>query len=146
MKPGGAHDNTAVSGYPAAMLALLRQFSAFFGVGVIAAIVHYSVLIGGVELGGLRAVPATLAGYIFGGIVSYILNRRHTYRSDRPHDEAGWRFAVVAGIGFLITYGLMSLFVDRWALPYLPAQVVTTGIVLVWSFFAHKYWSFRQGN
>jgi uncharacterized membrane protein YbaN (DUF454 family) len=36
----------------------------------------------------------------------------------------------------------MSLFVNRWLLPYLPAQLVTTGIVLLWSFFAHKYWSF----
>ena len=132
------------TGYLPPMQALLRQFSAFFGVGVIAAIVHYSVLIAGVEWAGLRAVPATLAGYIFGGVVSYILNRRHTYRSDRPHDEAGWRFAVVAGVGFVITYALMSLFVEHWALPYLPAQVITTGIVLVWSFFAHKYWSFRN--
>lgn len=126
------------------MQALLHQVSAFFGVGVVAAVVHYSVLVAGVELAGLGAVPATLAGYVLGGIVSYLLNRRHTYRSDRPHDEAGWRFAVVAGIGFLITYGLMSLFVDRWSLPYVPAQVVTTGIVLIWSFFAHKYWSFGQ--
>lgn len=126
------------------MRALLRQFSAFFGVGLIAAVVHYSVLIGGVEFFAMRAVPATLAGYVFGGIVSYILNRRHTYRSDRPHDEAGWRFAVVAGVGFVLTYGLMTLYVDFWKLPYLPAQVVTTGIVLVWSFFAHKYWSFGE--
>lgn len=128
------------------MHALLRQFSAFFGVGVIAAIVHYGVLIAGVELFAARPVPATLAGYIFGGIVSYILNRRHTYQSDRPHEEAGWRFAVVACVGFVITYGLMTEFVDRWALPYLPAQIVTTGIVLVWSFFAHKFWSFGARN
>ena len=128
------------------MLALIRQFTAFFGVGVIAAIVHYSVLIGGVELAGWRAVPATLAGYVFGGVVSYWLNRRHTYKSDRPHEEAGWRFAVVASVGFALTYGLMTLFVERWALPYLPAQLVTTGIVLVWSFFAHKYWIFGEGR
>jgi putative flippase GtrA len=27
--------------------------------------------------------------------------------------------------------------------PYLPAQLVTTGIVLVWSFLANKMWTFR---
>ena len=124
------------------MRALLAQFGSFFGVGVIAAIVHYSALVAGVEFGGMQPVPATLVGYILGGIVSYALNRRHTYRSDRPHEEAGWRFAVVAGVGFGLTYTLMSLFVTRWGAPYLPAQIVTTGIVLVWSFFAHKFWSF----
>lgn len=129
-------------GYRRCMITLLRQFGSFFGVGLVAAVAHYGVLIGGVELAHINPVPATLAGYVLGGIVSYILNRRHTYRSDRPHEEAGWRFAIVAGVGFLLTYGLMTLLVDRWQVSYLPAQILTTGLVLVWSFFAHKFWSF----
>lgn len=128
------------------MLGLLRQFSAFFGVGLVAAVVHYGTLIGGVEGLGFRPVPATLAGYVLGGIVSYVLNRRHTYASDRPHAEAGWRFAAVAGVGFGLTYGFMHLFVDRLGLPYLPMQVATTGIVLVWSFVAHRLWTFGDGR
>lgn len=128
------------------MIALLRQFPAFFGVGLIAAIVHYGTLVAGVEGLGLDPVPATLAGYVLGGIVSYLLNRRHTYASDRPHAEAGWRFAVVAAVGFVLTFGFMHLFVTRWGLPYLPMQVVTTGIVLVWSFLAHRFWTFGTGR
>lgn len=121
----------------------LRQIAAFAGVGVVAAVVHYGLLIGLVEAGGWRAVPATLVGYVGGGIVSYALNRRHTYRSDRPHEEAGWRFAIVAAVGFGLTYGAMHALVERLGLPYLPAQIATTLVVLVWSFLAHKYWSFR---
>ncbi len=124
---------------------LTRQFTAFFGVGLVAAVVHYGVLIGLVEAGGLDPVPATLLGYIAGGVVSYALNRRLTYASDRPHAEAGWRFAVVAGVGFLLTGGFMHVFTDRLGAPYLPAQLVTTGIVLFWSFLAHKLWTFRGG-
>ena len=125
-----------------ALAALARQLVAFFWVGIVAAIVHFGLLVGLVEAGLARPVPATLAGYVAGGVVSYLLNRRHTYASDRPHQEAGWRFAVVAIVGFGLTWALMALLVDRFALPYLPAQVATTGIVLVWSFIAHKYWSF----
>jgi putative flippase GtrA len=123
---------------------LIRQVAAFAGVGVVAAIVHYGLLVGLVEIAGWRAVPATLVGYVGGGLVSYLLNRTHTYRSDRPHGEAGWRFAVVAGVGFLLTYGAMHVLVERLALPYLPAQLATTLIVLVWSFVAHKHWSFGR--
>ncbi len=129
---------------PAAPSQLLRQIVAFTGVGVVAAIVHYGLLIGLVEIGGWRAVPATLVGYVGGGIVSYGLNRRHTYQSDRPHEEAGWRFALVAAVGFGLTYGAMHLLVERLQAPYLPAQIATTLVVLVWSFLAHKYWSFGQ--
>ncbi len=124
---------------------LIAQILAFTSVGVGAAIVHYGLLVGLVELGRWRAVPATLVGYVGGGIVSYWLNRTHTYRSDRPHDEAGWRFAVVAAVGFGITYGVMHVLVERLALPYFPSQIATTLVVLVWSFVAHKYWSFGKG-
>jgi putative flippase GtrA len=123
---------------------LARQFLAFFGVGVVAAIVHYGVLIGLVEVLRFAPVPATLAGYVAGGIVSYILNRAFTYEAQRGHAEAGWRFAVVATVGFGLTFLLMSLLHGALGWHYLVAQVATTGVVLVWSFLAHKYWSFGE--
>lgn len=125
---------------------LIRQFIAFFGVGIVAAITHYGVLIWLVEMEGMPVIPATLVGYVLGGLVSYGLNRVVTFAATRSHMEAGWRFAIVAGVGFFLTWGLMGLFHGRWAIPYLIAQVITTGIVLVWSFLAHKYWSFDDRN
>ena len=129
------------------LLHLARQFTTFFGVGLVAAFVHFGVLVGLVEMFGVRPVPATLTGYISATVVSYILNRRLTYASDRPHAEAAWRFCVVAGIGFLLTWALMALFI-RLAGPawYFPAQVLTTGIVLFWHFVGHKLWTFRQAS
>lgn len=121
---------------------LFRQFRAFFGVGLIAALVHYGLLILLVEWQRFDALVATIAGYIAGGIVSYVLNRMLTYTAERGHLEAGWRFAVVALIGLGLTTLLMSLFLRGFGWHYLPSQVLTTGIVLLWSFFAHKYWSF----
>lgn len=124
--------------------ALGRQFSAFFGVGIAAAIVHYGLLVSLVEGYRMEPVRATLVGYVGGGIVSYLLNRRHTYASARPHKEAGWRFALVALVGFGLTWLAMALLVRGLGAPYLPAQLVTTAVVLVWSFVAHKLWTFRE--
>jgi putative flippase GtrA len=121
---------------------LIRQFTAFFGVGLAAAVAHYGLLIALVEGGGFHPVPATLAGYVAGGLVSYALNRRHTYMSSRPHREATWRFAMVALVGFLLTWLFMHAFTVWLGAPYLPAQLVTTGIVMLWSFLAHKVWTF----
>ncbi len=124
--------------------AVARQFVAFFGVGLVAAVVHYGLLVSLVEGYGLDPVQATLAGYVAGGLVSYLMNRRMTYGSDRPHREAGWRFAVVALVGFGLTWLAMAALVRGGGLPYLPAQIATTGIVLVWSFLAHKFFTFRE--
>ena len=119
-----------------------RQIAAFILVGLAAAIAHFGVLVGLVEGAGVRVVPATLAGYLAGGVVSYWLNRRVTFQSERAHAQAVWRFVVVAGVGFVLTGLFMALFHGRWGVPYLLAQVATTGIVLVWSFVAHKAWTF----
>lgn len=124
-------------------MSLRRQFSSFVLVGMIATAAHYLVLIGLKELANWSVIPATLSGYCVGGAVSYVLIRRHVFDSDRPHTEAGWRFVTVASVGFFLTWGLMRLFVVAWGAPYLPAQVVTTGVVMFWSFAANRYWTFR---
>jgi putative flippase GtrA len=121
-----------------------RQFASFFGMGLVAAVVHYGLLIALVEGGRLDPVPATLIGFIGGGIASYVLNRRLTYASERPHAEATWRFAVVAAVGFVLTGMFMYVFTHWLGAPYLPAQLVTTGIVLFWSFLANKLWTFAE--
>jgi putative flippase GtrA len=124
-------------------MSLPRQISVFALVGVVATLLHYGVLVALVEFAQSPPVMAALCGYVVGGIVSYGLNRRHTFASDRPHEEATWRFALVAFVGFCLTYGFMRLFVTRLGAPYLPAQMVTTGIVFFWSFLANRLWTFR---
>lgn len=124
--------------------ALARQFRTFVIVGCAATAVHYSLLISLVEGYRLDPVPATLTGFIAGGIVSYLLNRRLTYGSERPHGEASWRFAIVAAVGFGLTWLFVALMVRAGGLPYMAAQVLTTGIVLFWNFAAHKLWTFRS--
>ena len=123
---------------------LARQFGTFFAVGLVAAATHYGLLVSLVEGYRLDPVPATLIGYVAGGIVSYLLNRRLTYASDRPHGEATWRFAVVSGVGFGITWVLVAIGVRTLGLPYMLAQVLTTGIVLFWTFGANRFWTFRS--
>lgn len=124
---------------------LARQLAQYASVGAFATAAHYAVLIALVEGAGWRAVPSTLCGYVIGGVVSYILNRRHTFASDRPHRQATWRFALVAFIGFCVTYMLMHLFVDKFGAPYLPAQIVTTVLVMCMSFFVNRNWTFGVG-
>jgi putative flippase GtrA len=126
-------------------MSLTRQMSAFAIVGVFAVVAHYGALIALVEWFGWRPVPATLVGYLCGGVTSYWLNRRHTFESERSHRDAIWRFSLVAGAGFLMTWALMALLVDRLDAPYLAAQLATTGVVQFWSFIGNKLWTFSAG-
>ena len=124
------------------MTYLFRQFSSFVVVGFIATGVHYALLIGLVEIVGVSAVAAALIGCGAGGAVSYGLNRNHVFRTNLPHQAAMTRFTLVAAVGFALTYVFMSLLVNRAGISYLPAQVATTAIVMLWNFAAHKMWTF----
>ncbi len=123
---------------------LLWQVTAYAGVGVVATACHYAILIVLVQLYAVPPVKAALCGYLVGGLISYNLNRNHTFVSDRPHREAVWRFVLVALVGFILTFLFMAQMVDRWRLPYLPAQFVTTALVMLWTFSANRLWTFRE--
>ncbi len=121
-----------------------RQLAAYMLAGGITAVAHYTTLIGLVEIGGVDRSPATLAGFVLGALVSYALNRWLTFEATRSHAQAGWRFALIAAGGFVLTGILMHLFVARAGLPYLPMQLVSTVIVMVFSFLGHKFFSFAD--
>jgi putative flippase GtrA len=129
---------------PESLSPLLRQIAAFGGVGIVAMVCHYGVLIALVEIFQAAPVPAALAGYVAGGLASYWLNRRHTFESAAPHAQAVPRFALVAAVGFGITWALMHLLTQTLAAPYLPAQLLTTLIVMVWSYLAHRLFTFGR--
>jgi putative flippase GtrA len=122
---------------------LLRQFITFTGVGLVAAVAHYGVLILLVEIGAMQPVIATLWGFLAGAAVSYVLNRRFTFRSDRPHRAAAPRFLAVSTGGFVLNGLVMWLLNEGWGMPYLLAQVIATLIVLFWNFTANLLWTFR---
>jgi putative flippase GtrA len=122
---------------------LVRQFITFTGVGLVAAVAHYGVLILLVELGRMQPVVATLWGFLAGAAVSYLLNRRFTFRSDRPHRAAAPRFLAVSTGGFVLNGLVMWLLNEGWGVPYLLAQVIATLIVLFWNFTVNLLWTFR---
>ena len=126
------------------MIALLRQFVKFTGVGFVTAIGHYGLLIALVQLGAVPAVPASAAGALLGAVINYSLNYRYTFRSTRQHREAVLRFAAIAAIGLVLNTLFMWVGVVLIGAHYLLSQVVTTGLVLIWSFAGNRYWTFRS--
>jgi putative flippase GtrA len=131
---------------PAPLLRLAHQFVRYAGVGALATGFHYLTLVAAVELGGASPVLAAMCGFLVGGSISYGLNRSWTFGSDRAHEAAVPRFAIVAFIGFLLTGAFMALLTGRLGLHYLLAQVTTTGLVVIWTFLGHRHWTFRASR
>jgi putative flippase GtrA len=123
---------------------IAAQFALFSAAGLFAAIGHYGTLIGLSELAETPPVPASLAGFLVGGIISYALNYRFTFRSTKQHGETLSKFLVVAAIGFLLNGAVMAALTGPGHVHYLLAQLVATGVVLLWTFSCNRYWTFRD--
>jgi putative flippase GtrA len=128
---------------PAAFVPQLMRYAT---VGLAAAVAHYGTLFGLVATGATGDVVGTLAGFVAGGIVSYWLNRRFTFASDRGHGAAMPRFVAIAFGGFLLTGVLMWILSDRLGLYYMLAQPLITVIVMVWTFLGNRFWTFAESQ
>ena len=120
-----------------------KQLRLFLVLGLAASGCHYLIMIVLVESGLLLPVAASLTGYTAGQFVSYHLHRNWSFESDRAHSEAAWRFALVAG-GFALTGVLMHLLVEVLTLPYIAAQLMTSGSLFLARFIAHRNWTFAE--
>ena len=94
----------------------------------------------------MGAVSASAAGALVGAWINYALNYRYTFRSSKQHREAILKFAVVALIGLLLNTLFMWAGVVLLAMHYLSSQVLTTGLVFLWSFGANRYWTFHVNS
>lgn len=124
----------------------LIQFLLFALVGCAAAVGHYGVLILLSELLDVPPVPASAAGFVVGGVISYVLNYGHVFRSDRDHLPTAAKFVAVATVGLGLNSVIMGVLTHGLALHYLLAQLTATALVMVWSFVANRYWTFGAGS
>lgn len=122
----------------------LRHFLTFAAIGLVGVAVQYSVLVTLVQGFAVDPVTGSGFGFVCGGIVNYLLNRRITFRSRKRHAEAASKFFTVAGLGLVWNSLLMYLMVKELAVPYLIAQLITTGLLLLWHYSANSLWTFRE--
>jgi putative flippase GtrA len=122
---------------------IIGQFVSFTGVGAIGTLAHYGTLISLVKLFSMRPLTASSVGFITGAAINYLLNYRYTFASERPHREASWRFLSVAGAGLLLNSAVVALATEILDQHYLLAQVLATGLVLIWNFTGNRLWTFK---
>ena len=121
-----------------------REMVHYLWVGCLATGSQYIVLVLCVELFQTSAVLGSSLGYLLGGIVNYVLNRKHTFTSQKKHHKAITQFIIVFIIAFFMNAALLQLLHGVFAVPYLLAQVIATILVLGWNYSAHKFWTFRE--
>ena len=107
---------------------------------VLAAALDCGLLILLVEFCGWRPIPATVVGYLAGGVVQYVLCALWVFSAAPASNTLGFgAFTVLSLVGLLITWAAMSLIHDFGGFPYTLAKVVALALAFNWNFFSRKY-------
>lgn len=122
----------------------LKQFIIFTAIGGIGTAGQYVTLIALVEAKFLDAISSSTVGFAVGAVINYFLNYKFTFNSTKSHKEAMSKFFLVAIFGAAINTALMYIGIQLMHLYYLLAQIIATGIVLLWNFAANKLWTFKS--
>jgi putative flippase GtrA len=142
MKLPGAKNIRAIIMTQESLLKQIKRFVHFASLGVIGTLAQYITLTTLVEFTGTNAVYASATGFIIGAFVNYYLNYHYTFHSNKQHRKAISKFFTVAFVGLILNTLIMSLLTQHLYLNYLLAQIIATGLVLMWNFLGNRMWTF----
>lgn len=115
-------------------------------VSVLALAVDFALLELCVHVLGLSAIPASVLGYLAGGVLQYVLCSYWVF-STAPHvksDAVGFAaFMMLCLVGLGITWLVMLLAHDQAGWPVELAKGIAVSLAFTWNFLSRKYLLFR---
>lgn len=114
--------------------------------GGVAFAVDFLLMVALRELADIPEVAAGTISFGIGLIITYLFSIFWIFDKRRMRSVVAEfiTFAIIGAVGLLLTYWLMSLFVNSYAVNYMLAKIITTVIVTLWNFIAKKLILFRQ--
>ncbi len=128
-----------------------ETFLRYAAVGTAGTLLDVGILALLVAVSGIDPATSSLL-YVFTSVAffvaflnNFILNKLWTFGLREKHNTKRqfFKFALTSLVGLLITNMFMGAFVVLLGVWHIWAKLLTSGIVLVWNFFANKYWTFR---
>jgi putative flippase GtrA len=131
----------------------LERFIRFGAIGFSGTLLNFAILSALKHFLGWPTLPANLISYACGILNNYLLTRLWVYPEARERQRFVQllQFVLISLVGL----GLNNLLVLALEKPlgallanpvygYLPAKLVATFIVLLWNFFANRFWTFGK--
>lgn len=115
------------------------KYAFFGGFGVLVDVLVYSLLVY-IEI---DYQVANAAGYLFGTMVSFSLNRHHTFKVKNKIWTRFVKFLTVALVGYTFSALLLHLLIESIELNEILSKLITLIFVLVIQFSLNKRFTFK---
>lgn len=123
---------------------LWHQGLRFILVGLAATAAHLGVMAGLIAVGAVGALAATFIGSLVGSVITYLANRSLTFKSSTPHRLALVRHYVTVAGSIALNAVLFHIAHESLVLAVWLAQVLASGLCMVFNFIVSRFWVFRS--
>lgn len=123
----------------------MRKFGGYLAISVLATLIDLGLLILLVELVGAYYLLAATISYSCSVLTKFTLNKKAIF----TEAEGFWmsqlaRFWVVSITGLVITNVILYIGVDILLFPYILTKLGAIGVVFIWTFLLHSFFSFKS--
>jgi putative flippase GtrA len=124
-------------------LSSLPEVMRFGLTGLISNLVYFGILFALLSFDIVIEVAGAVA-YLASMVTNFQMHARYTFGSTKAHAKTSVPYLVTHGVGMIINSTVLHVLITRLAWSVLLGQALSVLLVAVWSFFAMKYWAFRQ--
>ncbi len=132
------------------LLKKLREYPEIFNffqygfVGLLGTIVHTGVLALSVEYLKIIPVLATVIGFVFSLVLSYVLNSKWTFKRNSKTKNSFIKYTITCSIGLLLNIIIMFVIVNILEYSYLFGQLTAIVLVPIFNYSLSRYWVFNK--
>ncbi len=120
------------------------EFSRFLLVGLVNTLVHFLVLSGAYEILSFPLVSATVLAFSVAVFISYLLNYRFTFHSQKQHKSSLPKFIITTLIGLGWNVGITVLVVEDFGGSVFLAVIMAAFVVMLNNYLLSKFWVFND--
>ncbi|MGH8061489.1 MAG: GtrA family protein [Pseudoxanthomonas sp.] len=122
----------------------MGQLFRYILVGLFNTALGFAVIFSCMYLLKMSPAASNIAGYLFGFVVSYFLNKFFTFKTPTRSRSEALRFLVVFIAAYLANFGMLLLCIDVLHMHAAVSQVVAGAIYVGASFFLNKHYVFKH--
>lgn len=123
---------------------MIKQFIRFIFIGVLNTGIDFGIYLILTRIFNVPFVVATVIAVAIATLIAYLAHKKVTFRNTDPHSTSKLtKFFSVSFGGLLMNASIVFLGTQILGIYDIYVKIVATGVVMFWSFFMHKYWTFR---
>jgi putative flippase GtrA len=123
---------------------VIAKLFRFGVVGVLTALLQFSLLFLGVEILQVNSTLASCLAYVIVVIFNYLMHYSWTFQGEAPHGRTLRRYLLMVACGFLLNAVFMYVGTGLMSINYLLVQSLAMAIVILWNFVVSNLWVFRN--